>query len=229
MKFILGLIIYNLGSVLSVKADSTLVTKLLKNKIEIGIINLNLLDGYGFKKNFSYKYKGYDLGYSYGYTHFFSKKYFIGISKLKYARTDYGNLRGQKDFSEFKIGDIVYINIAMYDLKFGRQYDKTISKHIIISVSPSVHLGYRNGGGLVFLGMYPSGFDFESHGITYKGFGFGFGNEISLICYNHISLSINLNYWYISEQFKFVDEQRNYVYYPPRNMISFQPKLGVLF
>jgi hypothetical protein len=229
MKLITILIINLLVSVSAFAGTDTLTKP--KFHIQIGLTNMNFIDGYGFNTSdnnsiFSVFYPKFNYSINYK----MNKRSSIGLSYQFYTLNNYYKLRGQNEILGSKNGDLLRKSKGLVGLSYFRDFSFKINKKLQLYNSPSASVLYSFGNDQIFLYEYPNGFDFASVGVENKGFGLGIGTEIGLIAYKFFSISASLNYNYIFERGKyeeFIPEY--YKYNPSRNILSFQPKIGFLF
>ncbi len=231
MKSLTILFITLLESVSAIADTDTLIKP--KFHFQIGLTNMNLIDGYGF--NASDNNKIVSLLYpkfNYSINYKLNKKSSIALSYQFYTLNNYYKLRGQNEILGSQNGDLLRKSKGIIGLSYFRDFNFRMNRKIKLYMSPSVSAVYSFGNDHVFLYEYPdpNRFDFASVGVENKGFGFSLGNEIGVIAYKHFSLSVSLNYNYIFERGKYEEFTPDYYKYTPsRNILSFQPKIGFLF
>lgn len=202
-----------------------------KNKISLGISNINFFDSNRPAwSTESANYFGWLGSFNISYIRELKNNCFLELSAIPYLRNTYRQDRGHVN----QKGDILSKEIGVAVFKFG----KTMPINYLTQIKPHVDFSidalYRFGtGDDIYLGAYQNGFDFASVVVQNSGIGLGSSTRLSFDLLKRINISVEASYWYVFENGKYEEYsppfEKSYEYKPSRNMMTFQPKIGFLF
>lgn len=202
-----------------------------KNKISLGISNINFFDSNRPAwSTESANYYGLFGSFNVSYKRELKNNLFLELSAIPYLRNTYSQDRGNVN----QKGDILSKEIGIAVFKFGKRMPINYFTQIKPHVDLSIDALYRFGtGDDIYLGAYPNGFDFASVIVQNSGIGLGTSTRLSFDLLKRINISVEASYWHVFENGKYEEYsppfEKSYEYKPSRNMMTFQPKIGFLF
>lgn len=212
-------------------SDTFSNSKVLKNTLSIGISNINFFDK--TKASWSTKsrdYYGLIGSFSLSYKRKMNKNYFYSMNVTPFLRNGY--YAPWK--SDYEKGNLLSRAFGIASVDFGRSSRTIKFRNFAFGSDYSVKFLYRFGtGDEIFLESYSSSVNYASEEVNFSGVGLGITTNFHFIISNRITFSMETGFCHVFENGKYEELSppffEYYKYTPPRNMLVFQPKIGILF